>query len=56
IEDGAVAPWSSSSVPSPYYLQALKGVLAHYGAKIDVPVLHGCGSSTGAALPKSSRS
>ena len=37
IEDGAVAPWSSSSVPSPYYLQALKGVLGHYGAKIDVP-------------------
>jgi len=37
IEDGAVAPWSSSSVPSPYYLMALKGVLAHYGAKIDVP-------------------
>ena len=37
IEDGAVAPWSSSSVPSPYYLQALKGVLAHYGAKIDTP-------------------
>ena len=37
IEDGAVAPWSASSVPSPYYLQALKGVLAHYGAKVDVP-------------------
>jgi len=37
IEDGAVAPWSASSVPSPYYLQALKGVLAHYGSKIDVP-------------------
>ncbi len=37
VEDGAVAPWSSSSVPSPYYLQALKGVLGYYGAKIDVP-------------------
>ena len=37
IEEGAVAPWSSSFVPSPYYLQALKGVLAHYGSKIDVP-------------------
>ncbi|MCA0202276.1 MAG: excinuclease ABC subunit UvrA, partial [Proteobacteria bacterium] len=36
VEDGAVAPWSSSSVPSPYYLMALKGVLAHYGAKADV--------------------
>jgi len=54
IEDGAVAPWSSSSVPSPYYLMALKGVLGHYGAKIDTPwkklpakvkdaVLHGTG-------------
>ena len=37
IEDGAVAPWSASSVPSPYYLQALKGVLGHFGAKMDVP-------------------
>ncbi|MGE4063597.1 MAG: excinuclease ABC subunit UvrA [Rhodospirillaceae bacterium] len=37
IEDGAVAPWSSSSVPSPYYFMALKGVLAHYGCKVDVP-------------------
>ena len=37
IEDGAVAPWSASSVPSPYYLQALKGVLGHYGAKMDMP-------------------
>ncbi|MGE3334111.1 MAG: excinuclease ABC subunit UvrA [Rhodospirillaceae bacterium] len=37
VEDGAVAPWSSSSVPSPYYFMALKGVLAHYGCKIDVP-------------------
>ena len=37
IEDGAVAPWSSASVPSPYYAMALKGVLAHYGAKMDTP-------------------
>ncbi len=37
VEDGAVAPWSSSSVPSPYYFMALKGVLAHYGCKVDVP-------------------
>ncbi len=37
IEDGAVAPWSASSVPSPYYLQALKGVLNHFGAKMDAP-------------------
>jgi excinuclease ABC subunit A len=37
IADGAVAPWSSSTPPSPYYLQALKGVLAHFGCKADVP-------------------
>ncbi len=37
VEDGAVAPWSSSSVPSPYYFMALKGVLAHYGCKVDAP-------------------
>ena len=37
IEDGAVAPWSSSGAPSPYYMQALKGVLKHYGQKSDVP-------------------
>jgi len=36
IEDGAVAPWSNTGAPSPYYLQALKGVLNHYGAKADV--------------------
>jgi excinuclease ABC subunit A len=36
IEDGAVAPWASSGAPSPYYMQALKGVLRHYGAKADV--------------------
>ncbi|MBM3515115.1 MAG: excinuclease ABC subunit UvrA [Alphaproteobacteria bacterium] len=32
IEDGAVAPWSSSNPPSPYYLQALRGVCAHFKA------------------------
>ncbi len=37
VEDGAVAPWSASSVPSPYYAMALKGVLSHYGAKMDTP-------------------
>ncbi|MBD24074.1 MAG: excinuclease ABC subunit A [Candidatus Marinimicrobia bacterium] len=37
IEEGAVVPWSSSSVPSPYYFMALKGVLTHYGAKSTTP-------------------
>jgi len=54
VEDGAIAPWSSSSAPSPYYAMALKGVLGHFGAKMDTPwkklpakvkeaVLHGTG-------------
>ena len=54
IEDGAVAPWSSASPPSPYYLQALKGVVTQYGGKVDQPwkklpkaakqvILHGSG-------------
>ncbi len=37
IEEGAVAPWASSGAPSPYYMQALLGVLRHYGAKADTP-------------------
>jgi len=37
VEDGAIAPWSSSSVPSPFYAMALKGVLGHFGAKMDTP-------------------
>src|SRR6201996_1687628 len=37
IEDGAVAPWSSSGAPSPYYMQALLGVLRHFGCKADTP-------------------
>ena len=55
IEDGAVVPWSSSSVPSPYYFMALKGVLAHFDAKPSTPwkklpakiknaILHGTGN------------
>ncbi len=55
VEDGAVVPWSSSSVPSPYYFMALKGVLAHFGAKPSTPwkklpakvrdaILHGTGN------------
>ena len=37
VEEGAVAPWSSSGAPSPYYMQALIGVLRHFGAKADTP-------------------
>ncbi|MGO1117450.1 excinuclease ABC subunit UvrA [Rhodovibrionaceae bacterium A322] len=34
-EKGAIAPWSKTS--SPYYLQTLKSVLAHYGEKLTTP-------------------
>ena len=37
VEEGAVAPWASSGAPSPYYMQALLGVLRHFGAKADTP-------------------
>jgi excinuclease ABC subunit A len=37
VANGAVVPWSSASVPSPYYFMALKGVLAHFGAKPSTP-------------------
>ena len=37
IDDGAVAPWSSSYPPSPYYLQALRGVCAHFKADPKTP-------------------
>jgi excinuclease ABC subunit A len=37
IEDGAVAPWSNSNPPSPYYLQALRGVCMHFKADPKTP-------------------
>ena len=37
VEDGAIAPWSHASAPSPYYAMALRGVLGHFGAKMDTP-------------------
>jgi excinuclease ABC subunit A len=37
LAEGAVAPWSNASPPSPYYLQALKGVAALFKANIDTP-------------------
>ena len=37
ISEGAIAPWSNSSTPSPYYLQALKGVTGHFEANIQTP-------------------
>ncbi|MEQ8736326.1 MAG: excinuclease ABC subunit UvrA [Rhodospirillaceae bacterium] len=37
LAQGAVAPWSSASPPSPYYLQALRGVAKINGANVDTP-------------------
>ena len=35
IRDGAIAPWSRTSSPSPYYLQTLMALSEHYGFSID---------------------
>jgi len=37
ILEGAIVPWSNSSPASPYYLQALKGVTAHFKADTQTP-------------------
>ncbi len=31
LENGAIAPWSSSGQPSPYYTQALESIAKHFG-------------------------
>ena len=35
IRDGAIAPWSRTSSPSPYYLQTLMALSEHYNFSID---------------------
>ena len=35
IRDGAIAPWSRTSSPSPYYLQTLMALSEHYSFSID---------------------
>ena len=35
IRDGAIAPWSRTSSPSPYYLQTLMALSDHYSFSID---------------------
>ncbi len=37
LADGAVAPWSNASPPSPYFLQALRGVAKIFKANVDTP-------------------
>jgi len=46
LAKGALAPWSSSGQPSPYYQQALGSVAAHLGIAMDTPW---------AELPKTAR-
>ena len=35
IRDGAIAPWSRTSSPSPYYPQTLMALSEHYSFSID---------------------
>ncbi len=37
IDQGAIAPWSSSGAPSPYYLQALSAICHHYKQSTKTP-------------------
>jgi len=37
LAKGALAPWSSSGQPSPYYLQALESLGAHYDFSLSTP-------------------
>jgi excinuclease ABC subunit A len=37
LAGGAIAPWSQSGKPAPYYRQALDSVSAHFGVSMDEP-------------------
>ncbi len=37
IKKGAVVPWAKSNPPSPYYMQVLGSLAAHFGFGIDTP-------------------
>ena len=37
INDGAIAPWSKKSTPSPYYFQTLYALSNHYDISLDIP-------------------
>ena len=54
LRGGAVAPWSKSSLPNPWYMQILSAVVRAYGGSVDQPwaklpeatrhaILHGTG-------------
>ncbi|ARS27333.1 excinuclease ABC subunit UvrA [Sphingomonas sp. KC8] len=57
IKQGAVVPWAKSNPPSPYYMQVLSSLAAHFGFKLDTPwnqleaeqvhaILHGTGGKS----------
>src|SRR5688572_3082674 len=59
LKQGAIVPWAKSQPPSPYYMQVLSSLAAHYGFALTTPwaelpekahqvILHG---SDGAAVP-----
>ncbi|NWH08817.1 MAG: excinuclease ABC subunit UvrA [Alphaproteobacteria bacterium] len=37
LRDGAIAPWSRTQTPSPYYLQTLEALSRHYKASMGTP-------------------
>lgn len=37
LKGGAVAPWSMGGQPSPYYMQALDSIAAHFGISTETP-------------------
>ncbi|MEP3245228.1 MAG: excinuclease ABC subunit UvrA [Sneathiella sp.] len=37
LRDGAIAPWSRSATPAPYYMQTLEALGKHYGFETTVP-------------------
>ncbi|MDX3885725.1 excinuclease ABC subunit UvrA [Edaphosphingomonas haloaromaticamans] len=37
LKQGAVVPWAKSNPPSPYYMQVLASLAAHFGFRLDTP-------------------
>ena len=37
IKKGAIVPWAKSNPPSPYYMQVLASLAAHFGFSLDMP-------------------
>jgi excinuclease ABC subunit A len=37
LKQGAVVPWAKSNPPSPYYMQVLSSLAAHFGFSLETP-------------------